>query len=132
MLNVLIKPLWVFGIDRVVQNRVGYEAYGNYFSNLGLCMSLSFLADVGLTALMNRELARGTSLNVKNLLHLKIFFSFIYAAVICFIAVATNVNDWRLLILVIVIQVLSSYLMFFRAIITAQQLFPAFNKQYRQ
>lgn len=29
-LNLLVKPLWIFGIDLTVQNRVGAEQYGLY------------------------------------------------------------------------------------------------------
>ena len=34
LLNVLVKPLWIFGIDRQVQNITGYAAYGGYFALL--------------------------------------------------------------------------------------------------
>jgi len=33
-LNLLVKPFWIFGIDRTVQNVVGAESYGLYFSLL--------------------------------------------------------------------------------------------------
>ncbi|MFT5621837.1 MAG: hypothetical protein ACI9QR_002178, partial [Flavobacteriaceae bacterium] len=29
--NLLVKPLWIFGIDLHVQNTVGAENYGFYF-----------------------------------------------------------------------------------------------------
>ena len=123
ILNVLIKPVWIFGIDRVVQNRVGYEGYGMYFSYLGLCMSLAFLADAGLTGLMSRELAKGSALNIKTIFRLKVFLSLLYGFIICVIALITDVKDWSVLIPVIIIQILTSYLLFYRAIITAQQEF---------
>ena len=34
LLNAIIKPLWIFAIDRQVQNVVGTENYGVYFSLL--------------------------------------------------------------------------------------------------
>ncbi len=30
--NLLVKPFWVFGIDRTVQNNVGEAAYRAYFA----------------------------------------------------------------------------------------------------
>jgi hypothetical protein len=37
-LNGLVKPLWIFGVDRQMQNLVGFEAYGTYFSLFNLRM----------------------------------------------------------------------------------------------
>jgi len=36
LLNLLIKPFWVFGIDRTVQNIVGAEDFGFYFTIFNL------------------------------------------------------------------------------------------------
>ena len=57
LLNVIIKPVWIFGIDRQVQNIVGTETYGTYFSLLGFSIVFSFLLDWGFTGFFNRELA---------------------------------------------------------------------------
>jgi hypothetical protein len=57
LLNAIIKPLWIFGIDRQVQNEVGVAAYGTYFSIFNLSLVLSFLLDWGLTVYYNRQLS---------------------------------------------------------------------------
>ena len=57
VLNAIVKPIWIFGIDRQVQNEVGVAAYGTYFSILNLSIVLSFLNDWGLTVFYNRHLA---------------------------------------------------------------------------
>ena len=38
-LNLLIKPFWILGIDRAVQNAVGTEQYGFYYAifNFSFC-----------------------------------------------------------------------------------------------
>ena len=41
-LNLLIKPFWIFGIDRTVQNTVGVEEYGFYF----VVFNFSFLFNI--------------------------------------------------------------------------------------
>ena len=43
ILNAIVKPIWIFGIDREVQNEVGAAAYGAYFSVFNLSIVLSFL-----------------------------------------------------------------------------------------
>ena len=41
-LNVIIKPLWVFGIDRQLQNETGTAVYGAYFSLLNFSILFSY------------------------------------------------------------------------------------------
>ena len=40
-LNILVKPFWILGIDVAVQNRVGADEYGLYYS----VFSFSILLD---------------------------------------------------------------------------------------
>src|SRR5688500_9336488 len=84
-LNVVIKPAWVFGIDRQVQNQVGAEAYGIYFSLFNLSVVFVFLLDWGLTTYFNRQVAMQHSASLstpKSFLQLKLLFSLIYSLVV--------------------------------------------------
>jgi len=47
-LNVIVKPLFIFGIDAQVQNRLGEEVYGTYFSLFSFCYLFQVLIDPGL------------------------------------------------------------------------------------
>ncbi|NJN34701.1 MAG: hypothetical protein HC817_11080 [Saprospiraceae bacterium] len=58
LVNVLIKPFYIFGIDRNVQNLVGGEAYGTYFSLTSLSISLMVLNDMGIQNYNTREIAQ--------------------------------------------------------------------------
>lgn len=49
LLNLIIKPLYIFGIDVKVQNIVGSEAYGLYFALLNLSLLFNIFLDIGLT-----------------------------------------------------------------------------------
>ena len=122
-LNLLIKPLWIFGVDRQVQNIVGHEAYGTYFSLLNLSMVFSFVTDAGLSNMMNRQLASGVPYHVAQLVRIKFFLAAAYSVLVLTIAWVTGVQHWRILVLVIGIQVLLSFFSFFRSLITAYQLF---------
>ena len=42
LLNAIVKPFWIFAIDRQVQNVVGFEAYGVYFSLFNFQLFLVF------------------------------------------------------------------------------------------
>lgn len=122
-LNVLVKPLWIFGVDRQVQNIVGHEAYGTYFSLLNLCLVFSFVTDAGLSGMTNRQLASGLSLNVVQLLRLKVFLAGLYCLLVLATAWLSGAYRWDILMPLIGIQILLSFLNFLRSIITANQLF---------
>jgi len=47
-LNLLVKPLYIFGIDRTVQNLVGPEPYGLYFALFNLAYLLQIINDFGI------------------------------------------------------------------------------------
>ncbi len=56
-LNLLVKGLYLFGIERVVQNVLPEGDYGLYFALLGLGMLLQVVADFGLQLYNSRVLA---------------------------------------------------------------------------
>jgi O-antigen/teichoic acid export membrane protein len=58
VLNLLIKPIAIFGIDAGVQNRVGTEAYGLYFSLLNLSFIFNIVSDLGINNFTTRNIAR--------------------------------------------------------------------------
>lgn len=49
LLNLLVKPLAIFGIDAAVQNRIGAEEYGLYFSLLNFTYIFNIILDLGIT-----------------------------------------------------------------------------------
>ena len=58
LLNLLIKPIALFGIDATVQNRVGPENYGIYFSLLNLSVLFNILLDFGINNYTTKNLAQ--------------------------------------------------------------------------
>lgn len=61
-LNLLIKPFWIFGIDRTVQNLVGSEQYGFYFTLVNFSLIFAIFLDVGISNFNNRNIARDQSM----------------------------------------------------------------------
>ena len=125
-LNIVIKPVWIFAIDRQVQNTVGFAAYGGYFAVLNLSIVCSFVADAGLTNMVNRQMAMEggkTTVSFQQLLGLKLALLMLYAGVVFAIGWLAHLSDWVLLVQVVAIQALTSLFLFFRNIITAHQLF---------
>lgn len=58
VLNILIKPISLFGIDAAVQNRVGATEYGLYFSLLNLSVLFNILIDLGINNYTIRTMAQ--------------------------------------------------------------------------
>jgi len=126
ILNAIIKPFWIFGIDRQVQNITGAAEYGTFFSLLNLSIVFGFLLDWGLTNFINRELAaKKTELQEQlgSFLLLKLLFAILYAVVVIAVALLAGVKRWDILAGVIVIQFLTFLFLFLRNIITANQWF---------
>src|SRR3954462_12744672 len=98
LLNVLIKPLWIFGVDRQVQNLVGHQAYGTYFSLLNLSLVFAFITDAGLSNMANRQLASGVPYPVRQLLHLKLGLAALYCVLVLATAWATGALQWHILL----------------------------------
>lgn len=124
-LNLLIKPVWVFLIDRKVQLEVGHEVYGQYFACLALSYVLLFIADAGLSTLMNRELAGDPQHALRPYLRLKLGMLMVYGFVCFLTAAATGLHQWTFLAYVALIQGLTSLYVFLRNILTAHQQFSA-------
>ena len=126
VLNAVIKPVWIFGIDRQVQNITGVTEYGTYFSLLNLSIIFGFLLDWGLTNFINRELAArraDLSEQLSSFLLVKFLFAIMYAMVTVAVALVSGVRRWDILGGVIIVQFLTFLFVFFRGTVTANQWF---------
>jgi O-antigen/teichoic acid export membrane protein len=59
--NLLVKPVWILGIDRVFQNRLGLEAYGIYTNLFTFSIVLGLLLDFGINNYNSSSLARNAN-----------------------------------------------------------------------
>lgn len=119
-LNLLIKPFWIFGIDRSVQNVVGTEQYGFYFSLLNFSFILNILLDIGTTNYNNREIARHNHLPEKyfsSMVGLKFFLALFYAITCITLAfiLGYDARQMNLLYFLILNQFLTAFLLYLRS-----------------
>ncbi|MDQ3073362.1 MAG: polysaccharide biosynthesis C-terminal domain-containing protein [Bacteroidota bacterium] len=127
-LNLLIKPFWLLGIDRTVQNITGPEAYGLYYALFSLSFYTQILLDPGLHTFNNREIAGNPLLLSKYLasfVPLKIILSGIYLGATLLGGVILGYNSYAIYLLfwIAIIQVLSSLLLYFRSNLAGLHLF---------
>jgi len=127
-LNVLIKPFWIFGIDVTVQNMVGDESYGLYFSLLNFSMILNIILDLGITNYNNKNIAQHRQLlrkHISNIVGLKFILAGIYALVCIVTALLIGYREVQLHLLIFLIlnQFLISFTLYLRSNISGLHLF---------
>ena len=84
LLNLLIKPFWILGIEVGVQNAVGLETYGFYITLFNLAYIFNILLDIGVTNFNTRNIAQHPQLIGKHLsgiLSIKLMLLLLYVVV---------------------------------------------------
>lgn len=120
VVNLLIKPFYLFGIDRTVQNTVAPGEYGIYFALFNFAFLFQIVADFGIQNYNNRNISQHRQLIGKyfpNLLVLKTLLALCYFALIFAAARLTGYRGAMLGLLSIlaVNQVLNSLVLFLRS-----------------
>lgn len=128
VLNILIKPFWFFGIEVAVQNRVGEEMYGFYFSLFNFAFIMNILLDIGITNYNNREIARDHSIlgsSLSKIIPLKFLLSIFYAVFVfsAGLLIGYDSVQFKLLAVLVLNQFLSSFILYLRSNISGIQLF---------
>jgi O-antigen/teichoic acid export membrane protein len=119
-LNLLIKPVFIFGIDRNIQNVVGEIDYGFYYVVLNFSFLFSILLDLGITNFNNRNIAQSSHLLSKHfsgILVLKFLLAILYILVTFFVAILMKYNSaqLKLLALLALNQFLASFILYVRS-----------------
>ena len=126
--NLLVKPLWVFGIDLQVQNIVGASEYGLYAAMLNFTMLPGILLDLGINQFNNSQVAKFPSDAKK--FFVENFSVKIFLIVLYFIFTVTagwiigyiyERND--LFVLLLMVQVLAGIILFLRTFFSGLHLF---------
>lgn len=125
IVNALIKPIWILGIDRWVQNEVGASAYGSYFSLWGLTLTAGFLLDLGLSTIVQRAAAdpRATPSSLAGLFWIKGLLLSLYLLAIGLISCLHPDLPTGWIWGLAGIQALNSFYVYLRAWVTAAQDF---------
>jgi O-antigen/teichoic acid export membrane protein len=102
LLNLLIKPISIFGIDAAVQNRVGAEEYGVYFSLLNFSFLFNLLLDFGINNFTTKSVAQHPKVAIKyfgKVFTFRLLLFLVYAAVSYTIAFLLNWGTRELILL---------------------------------
>lgn len=120
MLNLIIKPISIFGIDAAVQNRVGTSDYGLYFSLLNLSYLLVIVMDLGINNYTTTQIARypkSVSKYVSKIFSFRLILFLFYAILTLALGVAFGYRENQLLLLFVLIfnQLLITLIAYFRS-----------------
>lgn len=128
LLNLLIKPFWILGIETGVQNAVGPESYGFYFTVFNLAYIFNILLDLGITNFNTRNIARHPVLIDKHLpgiLVMKLMLALLYAVVTFTVGLLSGYTSqaFKLLAILSFNQFLNSLILYLRSNFEGLMLF---------
>jgi len=131
ILNVLVKPFYILGIDSEILKQVESNnpgEYGEYFSILGFTFILNIFLDLGITNYNTRNIARNSSSIKKEfsgIISLRLLLSLGYIILI-FISsylLGYNQNQFKILIFLTINQILVAFILYFRSNLSGLLLF---------
>lgn len=124
LVNILIKPVYVFFIDSRAQDILGPHIYGQYFALFNLSYILSIFTDLGIQNYNSRMIARNRHLlliYIPNILTIKFLLSIlvIIAGVIITLLLGYQKEAIFLFIMIMINQLLISFILYLRSNISA-------------
>ncbi len=127
-MNLIVKPFWIFGVDRSVQNTVGQEAYGVYFGLFNLAYLAHVILDFGINNFNNRAVAQEHTIiksYFPNLMTLKFLLALLYMGICLSVAWWREYDSFQinLLLFLALNQVLLSFILYFRSNLAGLHLF---------
>lgn len=127
-LNLLVKPFWILGIDRGVQNVTGPAEYGFYFALFNFSFLFNILLDLGITSFNNRNIAQNQHLLNKHfsgILGLRLVLAVFYLLVtLCVgLVVGYDTRQLSMLLLLGLNQFLLSGVLYLRSNISGLLMF---------
>lgn len=128
ILNFLIKPVWVFMIDIPIQNTVGHDLYGMYFTAFNFSFIFSILSDLGLNHYNNINLADKSlekNFSFSQILPFKILISIGYIMVTSLVSVFVFKSSAirYFVLLTALFHSINSLVLFIRTYLSSQRQF---------
>lgn len=101
LLNLLVKPFYIFGVDAQIQNELG-TTYGNYFALLNLSFLFNIILDLGINNYNTTQIAQHPHLGKKNvvrIVNLRTLLFVVYLGITLSVALVSGYQEQDFLIL---------------------------------
>jgi O-antigen/teichoic acid export membrane protein len=120
ILNLIVKPFYLFGVDAQIQNTVGAADYGMYFALLNFSFLFNIILDVGLNNYNTKNIAEQPQIIERylgSILGLKFFLGISYALITLGVALVLGYQNihLKLLSFLVLNQFLVSSILYFRS-----------------
>ncbi|HET8829582.1 MAG TPA: polysaccharide biosynthesis C-terminal domain-containing protein [Pelobium sp.] len=127
LVNLLVKIIWIFFIERKVQLNVGFQDFGLYYSVYSFTLILGVINDPGLNNYLIQYLSKGKhhTQHIATLFYLKTFLAGIYIIITFLVGLLLGYKNYDLLGLLIMYQILYSSLNYLRSFLKSYQLLNA-------
>ncbi len=128
LLNLVIKPFYILGIDAEVQNQVGTAAYGTYFSLLNITFLFNIILDFGIVNYNTTNIAQYPKLiqsYFNKLLSIRLLLFLMYATIVLATSLILGYRGEEIYFISILVinQFIIASIQFFRSNITALHWF---------
>lgn len=128
LLNLLIKPFYILGVDAEVLRQVGEEVYGNYFALISFSFLLNIFLDAGITNFNTKNIAQYNHLlrkHFSNIIVVRVLLAFAYLIIISAAGMWLGYSQNQLLLLLVLgfNQVLVAFILYFRSNLAGLHLF---------
>lgn len=128
LLNLLIKPLYLLGIDAEVQERTGPEEYGLFFALMNFAFLFNILADFGISNRNARESAIDGGFSLEQAAYAagaRILLAFCYLGITLSAGYFAGYSGDALVLLLVLAfnQVLASLILYYRSFLSGMHFF---------
>lgn len=128
ILNFLIKPFYILGIDAEIINRVGAETYGLYFSLFNFSFLFNIFLDLGINSFNTKNIAQNEQLLSKyfsNLLSLKLVLVVVYIGLTALAGLIWGYSAYSLKLLTLLTfnQGIAAVTLYLRSNLSGSQMF---------
>lgn len=117
-INLLIKPVYIFGIDRTMQNHAGTENWGWYATLLSFCYLFQMVNDFGIQNFNSRHISQNRQLLKKHFprfLFIKTIFAILFLGVTHLLGMVFGYAPGWLFLVVALNLVITSFVLFLRS-----------------
>ncbi len=126
--NLLVKVTWVLGIEVLMQNALGLQEYGMYYTLLNLSFIFSFFLDFGFARYNSTHTALENSINRErnvSIIRWKFILSAVYLLGTLLLGLMLGYSPEQLGFLLLASggQVIASYILYFRSVFSGLKNF---------
>lgn len=127
LVNLLVKLVWILFIERKVQTSVGFQSFGLYYSVFNFTLILGVINDPGLNNYLIQYLSKEKKRPqyISDLFSVKIILAVLYTIITLISAWLLGLTDENLLGLLVIYQILFSFLNYLRGFLKGNQLLKA-------